>query len=49
MGSQAGNETVGCLWQSGPGVTNAQRAVAQETVLALDRTTGAEGDKDPEG
>ena len=31
-----------------PGVTNAQRAVAQETVLTSDMTTGAEGDKDLE-
>lgn len=30
------------------GVTSAQRAVAQEIILAFDITTGAEGDKDPE-
>lgn len=30
------------------GVTNTQRAVAQETVLALDMTARVKGDKDPE-
>lgn len=51
MGSQVGTDTVGYLWLVGraaQGVTNAQRAVAQETVLTLDMTMGAEGEKDPE-
>lgn len=42
MGLQVGTEAVGYLWPAGrvaQGVTNAQRAVAQETVLALDMTT----------
>lgn len=38
----------GVFGRVAPGVANAQRAVAQETVLASDMTTVAEGDKDPE-
>lgn len=48
-GNPVGTEELGYLWLAGraaQGVTNAQRAVAQETVFTFDVTSGTEGEKD---